>query len=182
MKKTGISVLITMIFLAVFNLSPLYSADRSSINVNVIIDTSSSFTAVKQVITTWLSTRLDRILQDGDKVTVWSAGPSSKIIYTGTIGGQPDREAAKKSIRDLTGEGTNADLSGALRSAANARSGFSYTLLVSASSTSLSSLLSGPQSNLMRFSRVEEFSGWRAIVVGLNMDARIKRAAAAFFQ
>jgi len=33
----------------------------------------------------------------------------------------------------------------------------------------------------MRYSRVEEFSGWRAIVVGLNLDTKVKRAAAGFY-
>ncbi|MCL2175360.1 MAG: hypothetical protein FWB73_04865 [Treponema sp.] len=182
MKKTRLSVFAAAAFLMVYSLSPLFGADRAPINVNLIIDCSASFTAAKAEITTWINGRLDMILKDGDKVIVWSAGASSRIIYTGTINGQSDRDAAKKSVSDLTGAGTSADLSGALRAAANAQSDFSYTLLISASPTALSSLLSGPQSSLMRFSRVEEFSGWRAIVVGLNMDEKIKRAAAAFFQ
>jgi hypothetical protein len=28
---------------------------------------------------------------------------------------------------------------------------------------------------------VEEFSGWRALIVGLNIDDKVTRAAAAFF-
>ena len=182
MEKIRISVIAVMVFLAVFNGLPLFGTDRAPINVNLIIDSSVSFTAAKAEITTWINGRLDQILNDGDKITVWSAGASSRIVYTGTISGQGDRDAAKKSVSDLTGAGTSADLSSALRAAANAQSVFSYTLLISASPTALSSLLSGPQSGLMRFSRVEEFSGWRAIVVGLNMDGKIRRAAAAYFQ
>ena len=182
MEKIIKSIIPAMMFLAVLSLSPLFGADRAPINVNLIIDSSASFTAAKPEITAWINGRLDQILNDGDKITVWSAGASSRVIYTSTISGQSDKDAAKKSVNDLTGAGTSADLSGALRNAANAQSGFSYTLLISASSSALSSLLSGPQSSLMRFSRVEEFSGWRAVVVGLNMNEKIKKAATAFFQ
>ncbi|MCL2805106.1 MAG: hypothetical protein FWD26_04125 [Treponema sp.] len=169
--------------LAVFCLSPLFGADRAPINVNLIIDGSSSLGAVKTNVTDWVSGRLDQILAAGDRVTIWSAGSSARVIYSGTMNSQSDRDAAKRSIRDLSGSGTSADFSGALREAAALRSsaGFSYTLLISASPAALTSTLSGPQANLMRFSRIEEFSGWRAIVVGLNIDARVKSSAASFF-
>jgi len=166
-------------------ISPLYGADapqRSPIDINLIIDGSSSLTKVKGDITAWVSGRLDQILADGDRVTVWNAGTTAKVAYSGKINGDSDREAVKKSIRDLTAAGTNADFSGALREAAGRKTPvFTYTLLISASPQALSSLLSGPQASLMRFSRIEEFSGWRAIVVGLNLDSKIEKAAADFF-
>jgi len=179
-------ILVTfLIFAAFFGVSPLFGADRPPINVNLIIDGSDSFTAVKTDITTWVSGRLDQLLADGDRVTVWSAGDQAKVIYSGTIAAAAERDAAKKSIREMTGAGAAADFSGALRQAANlpaGGSGYSYTLLVCASSAALSNMISGPQSNLMRFSRVEEFSGWKAIVIGLNLDDRVRRSAAAFFR
>jgi len=164
-------------------LSPLYSqAERPPINVNLIIDASSSLSAVKDEIASWVTGRLDAILADGDNVTVWSAGASARVIYSGTITGAADRDAVKKSIRDLTGSGDAADFSGALRDAAQRQSAsFTYTLLISASSTALTGVLTGPQANLLRFSRVEEHSSWRALVVGLNIEARVSRAAAAFY-
>jgi len=170
-----------------FGVSPLFGADRSPININLIIDGSDSFTAVKADVTSWVSGRLDQLLADGDRVTIWSAGAQAKVIYSGTMVAPADREAAKKSIREMTGAGAAADYSGALGQAANIQSvpasgsGFSYTLLVCASPAALSNLISGPQSRLMRFSRVEEFSRWKAIVVGLNLDTRVRSAAAAFF-
>jgi hypothetical protein len=178
MKQTVFKV---ALFLAVFCLSPLYGADRSPINVNLIIDGSSSLTAVKAEVTAWVNGRLDQILADGDRVTVWSAGTAARVIHTGTINSQPDREAVRRSIRELSGTGTSADFAGALREASALQStNFSYTLLISASPQALASVLSGPQSNQLRFSRIEEFAGWRAIVVGLNIDTRVRRAASAF--
>jgi hypothetical protein len=33
----------------------------------------------------------------------------------------------------------------------------------------------------MRFSRIEEFRGWRAVVIALNIESRVRQAAAAYF-
>jgi hypothetical protein len=195
MKKTGMifkplepgktpKTALTLIFAVFIFLSPLYGADaqRIPINVNLIIDGSASLSAVKDAVVSWVTDRLDTIIADGDNVTVWSAGPQARVIYSGRINSGADREAAKNSIRQLSGAGDTADFSGALRDASTRQSSsFSYTLLISASPAALSSVLSGSQANLLRFSRVEEFSTWRALVVGLNIDARVKRAASAFF-
>ena len=194
MKKTGFifksigrgktpKTALTLILAVFIGLLPLYGAEnqRNPINVNLIIDGSASFSAVKDEITSWLLSRLDAILVDGDTVTIWSAGSSARVIYTGRISGASDKDAVKNSIRELSGSGETADFSGALRDAASRQSStFSYTLLISASGASLSSVLAGPQANLLRYSRVEEFTTWRALTVGLNIDARVRRAAAAF--
>jgi len=173
--------LFLFILLVFFSLSPVY-AQRAPIDVNLIIDSSSSLSNVKNDITTWVNARIDQILFDGDRVTVWSAGQQSRIIYTGKMDTPADKEAVKKSIRDITPAGSNPDFSGALRDASSKQSGsFAYTLLISASPQALSTVLSGPQASLLRFSRIEEFSNWRALVVGLNLDSRVKRSAASFF-
>jgi len=178
-RKTAL----TLILASLICLSPLYGADtRSPINVNLIIDGSASLSAVKDEVASWVSGRLDTILIEGDNVTVWSAGPSARVIYSGTINSDADKDAVKNSIRQLSGSGSSSDFSGALREASSRQgSSFSYTLLICASPEALSSTLTGPQASLLRFSRVEEFSAWRALVVGLNLDARVKRAAASFF-
>jgi len=164
-------------------LSPAYAdTARPSIDINLIIDGSAGLTGVKDEVSSWILKRLDQLLVDGDRITVWSTGTAAKVIYTGKISSNADRDAVKKSIQEITGSGTVADFSGALKDAASRQSsGLCYTLLISASPSSLTSLLSGPQAGLMRYSRVEEFSKWRAIVVGLNLDARVKKAAAGFY-
>lgn len=171
------------LIMAVFCLSPLYGTDirREPININIIIDGSSSITAVKNDITTWVLSRLDSVLTDGDRVTVWNAGQTARVVYSGRMDSQSDRDAVNASIRGFSVSGQTSDFSGALRQAADLQSSsFSYTLLICASPSALSDILSGPQANLLRFSRVEDFSGWRVIVVGLNLDTKVRRAAAAF--
>ena len=168
-----------------FGLSGVYAqtaSERAPIDVNIIIDGSASFSDVKDEVSAWVSTRLDNILATGDRVTIWSAGSSARVIYSGRMDGASDRDAAKRSIREITPAGNNPDFSGALREAAGRQSSsFSYTLLVSASPQALSSVINNPQGNLLRFSRVEDFSSWRALVVGLNLDDRVRRAASAYF-
>jgi len=181
MRKTDKNGFLTALILAFCCLSPLYGADgeRAPINVNLIIDGSLALTDVKSEITAWVSSRLDNILAEGDTVTVWNAGIASKVVFSGRISGNSDKEAVMNSVRELTASGNSADFSGALREAAGRQStSFSYTLLISASPSALSSTLSGPQASLLRFSRVEEFTGWRALVVGLNLDSKVRKAAA----
>jgi len=177
----NIKFLLFLVFSAFLSLTPVF-AQRAPIDVNLIIDGSSSLTTVKNEITTWVSGRLDQILAEGDRVTVWSAGTQAKVIYSGKVEGTPGKDAVKKSISDLAPAGNNPDFSGALKEAASRQnSSYSYTLLISASPAALTSVLSSPQASLLRFSRVEEFPAWRALVVGLNIDAKVKKSATAFF-
>jgi hypothetical protein len=182
MKNRGFYQLL-LVLTAFCCLSPVYAdSQRPSIDINLIIDGSAGLTGVKEEVSSWIIKRLDQLLIDGDRVTVWSTGTSAKVVYTGKINSNTDRDAVKKSIRDISGSGTIADFSGALRdAAARPSSGLCYTLLISASPSALSSLLSGPQAGLMRYSRIEEFPKWRAIVVGLNLDTKVKKAAAGFY-
>jgi hypothetical protein len=175
--------LLLLVLAAFCRLPPVYAdTARPSIDINLIIDGSAGFSGVKEEVSSWIISRLDQLLVDGDRITVWSTGTTAKVVYTGKIGGNADRDAVKKSIRDISGSGATADFSGALRDAASRKSsGLCYTLLISASPSALSSLLSGPQAGLLRYSRVEEFSKWRAIVVGLNLDDKVKKAAADFY-
>jgi hypothetical protein len=194
MKKTGIFIkksrsicraaryLLLPALLVWGFLLPLYGAERAPIDVNLIIDGSTLNAGVKEEISAWILSRLDQMLTDGDRVTIWNAGEAARVIYTGRIDSDSDRENVRKSIREFSAASGSADLSSALREAAGRQSsGFCYTLLVCASPAALSSILSGPQANLLRFSKVEEFSGWRALVVGLNIEQRVRQAAANFF-
>jgi len=175
-----IKFMLFFVFSVFINLSA--HAQRAPIDVYLIIDGSASLASVKNDVTSWISGRLDQILTDGDRVTVWNAGVQSKVIYSGKIDGAPGKDAVKKSINDLAPAGNKPDFSGALRDAASRKnSSYSYTLLISASPAALTSVLLSPQASLLRFSRIEEFPDWRALVVGLNLDDKVKKSATAFF-
>jgi hypothetical protein len=173
MKKTTIY---RVLILAVLCCLPGFlfgqNSPRAPIDINLIIDGSAAFSDSKAEITAWVLNRLDQTFVDGDRVTVWNAGAQSSVAYTGS-----DKNAAKSAIQSFSGSGSSADFSGALRDAASRQnSSFCYTLLISATPASLSTVLQGPQANLLRYSRIEEFSGWRALVVGLNIDSKVRKA------
>jgi hypothetical protein len=151
---------------------------------NLIIDGSAALSNVLDEVAEWISGELvDRRLQEGDRITVWSAGNTAEVLYSGTLRGGDEKAALKKILQSFSAKGDKADFSGALREARERSStqSITYTLLVSASASALSPTLLGPQASLVRFSRVEEFRGWRALVVGLNIDSQVRRAVAAYF-
>jgi len=181
-KKT---VFLVFFLVFIFGFSFIYAqsaSQRAPIDINLIIDGSESLSAVKEEVTLWVINRLDQILTEGDRVTVWNAGTSARVIYSGRMEGDA-KESVNRSIRDISPSGTNPDFYGALREASvRQSSSFSYTLLISASPAALSSVISNPQGNLLRYSRIEEFTEWRALVVGLNLDSRVRDATSAFFR
>ena len=165
--------------------SPLYlypDTRSSNIDLNLILDGSGALSGVIGEVAAWFSDTLDQILLPGDRITVWSAGEVAKVVFSETIKNDTDKENVKKVIQEFSADGEDADFSGALQEAASRLSGntITYTLLISASTAALSPTLLGPQANLMRFSRVEEFRGWQTLVIGLNFDSKVRQAAAAF--
>lgn len=187
MKTNSTARLLCGLALALFSgFSPLYGADGRNVNieVNLIVDGSAALTGVLSEVTGWISgSLLDQRLQAGDRITVWSAGGTAEIVYSDTIKGGAEKEAVRKILQSLPAKGDAADFTGALRSAASRSSGqgITYTLLVSASAAAFSPALTGPGASLLRFSRIEEFRGWRAMVIALNIDSRVRQAAAAYF-
>jgi hypothetical protein len=173
-----------VIFAVCFSIFPLF-AERSPINVNLIIDGSTAYSGVSEEVTSWVCNRLDQILVDGDNLTIWDAASSAKVVYSNRINGSSDKEAAKKTIRDLAtaSKSSAADFSGALSAASRQSqiSNYNYTMLISASTDALSSVLESPKAGMLRYSRIEEHSAWRALIVGLNIDSKVKSAAASYF-
>jgi hypothetical protein len=173
-------------FVLLAGLSPLYGADNrgSHIEINLIIDGSAALAKARDDITEWISGSLiDRCLQAGDRITIWNAGAKAAIVYSDTLKDEGGKETIKKALAGITPGGDIPDFAGALQAAVaqSAAQNITFTLLVSASPAALSPVLRGPSAQLMRFSRIEEFRGWRAVVIALNIDSRVRQAAAAYF-
>jgi hypothetical protein len=180
-KKMAFGLILAALWIA----SPLYGADSRStpIEVNLIIDGSGAMGGALSEAAGWISGNLvDRLLQEGDRISIWNAGGSARIVYSDTLKGADWKETLKNTLKSLKPEGNTADFAGALREAASRTSdrGISYTLLVSGSSAALSPTLLGSGANLVKFSRVEEFRSWRLLVIGLNIDSKVRQAAAAY--
>jgi hypothetical protein len=156
------------------------------LDMYLIVDGSSQTPGAKNETAAWIGEQIiDRILKDGDSLTLWSAGPKAQVLFSGILGGANGKDAAKAKLSALDASGGVPDFAGAIRDAATAAvrgsSGrIPYTLLVSASAGALAPALTGRDANLFRWSRVEEYSRFRVLVVAPDIQARVRQAAAAY--
>jgi hypothetical protein len=166
----------------------LFSGDvrNRPLDMYLVIDGSSHLEGVKGKALDWISREVvDSILQEGDRLTIWSAGEKARIIFEETLGAS-GKEGVKEKLKSLDTGAPSPDFSGALRDAARARARqagegrISYTLLVSGTAGGLGTSLAGASLDLIRYSRVEEFKGWRVLVVAPEIETKVKQAAAAF--
>jgi hypothetical protein len=164
---------------------------RPPLDINIIIDGSSALDRGREEALNWLCDRIiDGIAAKGDRVSVWFAGGEAERIYSDRISGEGSKEAVKGLLKSRdsgnAGAGTlRADFTGALREAASripgeAAAQEAYTILISGSAASLSLALENDTTGLLRFSKMEEFSGWRTLVIALGIAPRVQRAAAAY--
>lgn len=177
-------------FLFYLVLSPgfLFSGDvrNRPLDMYLVIDGSSHLEGAKDAALGWISAELvDSILQEGDRLTIWSAGEKAGIIFQETLGAS-GKDNIKEKLKTLDTGTASPDFSGALKDAARVRARqsvegrISYTLLVSGTAGGLGASLSGTELDLIRYSRVEEFKGWRTLVVAPDIEAAVKQSAAAF--
>jgi hypothetical protein len=153
------------------------------IDVNLIIDGSRYMgeTGARAWICEYL---VDGILQEGDYLTIWVAGDRAAVLYQGVLGAD-NRESIRGLIQGPLPESPSADFAGALRAAQGAgvpedRSPvMTYTLLVS-SPRGLSPAHVGAALPYLRYSRMLEFPGWRALVIALDIGPHVREAADSF--
>jgi hypothetical protein len=156
-----------------------------AMDMYIIIDGSENLRTKKDAALQWLcDSVVDTLLQGGDRLTVWVAGAAAQVVYAGPVEGEESRERIKAALRSVTPQGDAADYAGALGQAAAAvrrAEGVTYTLVISGRGGGPSSG-GGAALAFLRYSRVLEFPGWRAQVVGLDIASRVEQAAAAFMR
>ena len=172
-------------------LSPvLHAQDKRTIPLDVylIIDGSSSLQNSKNDAIAWISGQLvDRILTDGDKITIWTAGEKAQVIYSDTFSGADGKKAINGKLQALDTGGKTADFSGALRDVlsrvsqtAGDRSRLSYTVLITASAEGLEPALTGGAQGLLRWFRSEKYERWQVLVVAPDIGKKVQQAAAGY--
>lgn len=180
------SIKILMVSGILFCVSAGFSAFASDqrnipVELNVIIDSSEHIAPAGEGPLRWLSGHIDEILKAGDSVCVWDAGSQARIIYQGTVRDESTKEEIKEALRSQKIQGKTADFEGALRAAARqTRSGkdrLSYTVLICGSSQPS---LTDTAARMLRYSKTEIFSGWRAMIAALDIEDRVRQAAAAY--
>ena len=164
----------------------LGAEDRRSIPLDVflIVDGSSTFQSVKNEAIAWVSGQLvDRILMEGDNVTIWAAGERAQIIHSGEISASGGGKAEiKEKLASLAADGRSADFSGALGDLAPrlqgvAQNRLSYTMLITASAGALQNALMGNSQAMLKWFRSEKFQRWQAFVLAPDIGRRVSQAA-----
>ena len=156
------------------------------LDLYIIIDASERISRDRNEILSWINNELlDRLLQDGDRLVVWTAGNQARIIHSETISGQTN--TAKDMLAGFQLAGTNPDFTGAVREAAamatrenQGGNRLNYTVLISSSAEAMASSLRGSSTELFRWFRTERSSQWQALVIDPNIIQRVNQAAAAF--
>jgi hypothetical protein len=157
----------------------------------LIVDGSSAIRGGRDSAVNWLcDTIIEGLLQEGDSLNIWFAGDTAELVFSGTLAGADQKEPVKAKLRSLPVQSARADYSGALRAAAarGAAAGdrkIAYTLLISGSANGApgdAANLSrdADLAGLLRYSRVEDFSGWRVLTVAPGIGSRVQRAGAAY--
>jgi hypothetical protein len=153
----------------------------------LIIDGSMALESGRDDAVTWLcDTVVDGMLQEGDNLTIWLAAAPVQQLYSGTFSGTDTGDSVKALLRSITIQETAADYAGALREAARADAAvrdrrMTYTLVICGAAGGASSFPGNAEAaSLLRYSRVQEFPGWRAVTASLGAGPEIRRAAANF--
>jgi len=178
---------IFMIILVVFT-SFLNADDKRDIPLDLylVIDCSESFNNAKSDALAWVSSKLvDRLLIEGDKVTIWSAGDSARIIYNGEITASGGKREIMDLLQNLATNGKTADFPGAFgdlapRVSQTSQNRLSYTVIVTSSALRLESSLTGSSQALLRWSRSEKYSGWQVLVAAPDIAPKVRQAALSY--
>ncbi|MDR2663193.1 MAG: VWA domain-containing protein [Treponema sp.] len=181
LKKTGVFFLFGITTL-------LWGAEPRAVPIDmyIIVDGSSAMERGKQEATAWLcSTVVDGILQQGDRLWIWTAGDRPQLIYSGAV--ETGKESAKTSIRSIQFQGDRADYQAALRevrATLTAQNGkrLSCTLLISGSGAKDTPSREAESAGLLRYSRVESFSGWRVLTVGLDLQGKVRQSSSYYMK
>jgi hypothetical protein len=175
LKKWG---LVCLLLICVSGLGA--ANDRTTpIDVYIVVDSSAAMEKGKTAAVDWLCTTvIDGILLQADRIWIWTAGAEPELVYSGALA---DKEAAKTAIRSIKYEGNAADYRGALQEARNQAGKSdrtSYTLLVSGSGAKDPPSQEAESAGLLRYSRVDSFSGWRVLTVGFDIGPKVRNASA----
>lgn len=167
---------------------------RVPLNVYIIIDNSTAMERGKDEAVSWVCDAvLDRTVQNGDRLNLWTAGEKPVLLYSGEISADT-REGAKKLVRNIGFQDGSADYRGALNQAKtqisagteySGRSGdgrLSYTLLVSGANAKDPPMKEAESAGLLMYSRVENFSGWRVLTVGLDVGAKVRQNTSTYMK
>jgi hypothetical protein len=189
MVKTVRKLLIPVLLLCVLPPGPgAEDRRRESLDMLVVIDGSAALKNVREAALNWFSERVvERILQDGDRLSVWIAGDQAELVFSGTFAGEESRKTLLDRLRAVETARGDADFTGALRELSLREAAIQgslppYILLITGTSGGFKPSPEGSAGRLLRYSRVEEFPGWRALRLAGSVGGRVRDAASAYLK
>jgi hypothetical protein len=154
------------------------------------MDATPAMNSVRREAIDWVCTSIvDGILQNGDRITLWSVSERPGELISQTISSSADKDSLKAIIQSIAEAPGPANYKLALGIAAERekkrtdRDRIFFTLLVGAYIEEMDANQGKVSYNgidLLKYSRVLDFPGWKAIVVGLGLDDAINKAAAIY--
>ncbi|AEJ19287.1 hypothetical protein Spica_1141 [Gracilinema caldarium DSM 7334] len=164
-----------------------YAEDVRSgpIDLYLIIDTSSSLSSHYAEALSWIrSSLLDSILQKDDMITIISAGTTTHILSDITFTGPESSQGLEKSLQSIRLQDAYANLAGAIKEARRRDltkvhpKALGVALLITGTdnTTAVHEKNDKELEDLLRYSKVDDFPGWKLVVIGLNLDGKIKAA------
>jgi hypothetical protein len=172
-----------VLFLSILLCSlPVFGTDQRNrgLDIYIIFDDSTMNSSSKTEAIQWIGALIDRILQNGDRLVLCSPGERPEILFDRVISGEDQKTEAKNLLRTISGGRGSVDYVAALREAARRGVGqrMAYTLLIGGSG--LGSGQENAVAELLRYSKTDNFSGWKVITIGLAVDSRAGRAAVSY--
>ena len=177
---------LTLALLAAF-LAPLGAEDVRAIPLDMylIVDGSSALQNSKNDTIAWINQQVvDRILADGDRLTIWAAGDRAQVIYSDTVSAA-GKAGIKEKLRALDTGGKTADFSGALGEASSRLPGtasdrLAVTMLITGSAENLEPALAKNAQGLLRWFRSEKYERWQVLIVAPDLGKKVQQAGAAY--
>jgi len=183
MRRIYIRILLTVFIFGGF--TPWLNAESRRViplDMFLIIDGSDFFENSKADAIAWINSHVvDRILQDGDRITIWRAGDTAQVIHTGYISG--NTQEITNLLNSMLISGRTPDFSSALidaaaRASRTTQDRLPYTMLVASSAAGLQRTITGEARNLLRWFRSEREERWQILVIDPHLTPRVQTAAA----
>jgi hypothetical protein len=157
----------------------------------LIIDTSFAMEAHLPEALSWVNSIFLQMFNcPGDTITVLTAGSTPAFVTQITIQQPEDLKNLQTRIQSLSIQKGNPDYVATLKLAIQAgkdrknQESIAFALLISGTGV----MLSGKNSSsselaaLLRYSKVNDFNGWKAIIVGLGVEQRVEEATKSYME
>ncbi|MFQ3547288.1 MAG: vWA domain-containing protein [Termitinemataceae bacterium] len=179
-------------FLLLFLVFNGFCGDSRSIPLDMylLIDTSKAMGSQLPEAVQWFESEiLTELMQVGDECTLWTLSQQPQEIFSRSITSIDDFEIIRKqlktigSLRNTSDFSTSTDILAGIQKAQLADTKRGTQERIAVIFLLLGTGAEGPSKNtegtasVLRYSRVEDFYGWKLFILGVNIEERTKAAA-----